>query len=111
MQFTSIFLLASAAIGTNAAPAGEVHARASGVQLARIGTRWQAGWTGTTTASQRFTCSNNGLLVSRSNPDILLSDTPSEKLMITLAEHPELQLCLCSQREHSQRSDQPPERD
>jgi len=63
MQFTSILLLASAAISANAAPAGEIHARASGVKMAKVGNRWQAGWTGATT-SQRYTCSNNGLLVS-----------------------------------------------
>lgn len=63
MQFINILLLASAAMSADAAPAGELHTRASNVKLAKVGNKWQAGWTGATT-SQRYTCSNNGLLVS-----------------------------------------------
>jgi hypothetical protein len=93
MQFINILLLASAAMSADAAPAGELHARASNVKLAKVGNKWQAGWTGATT-SQRYTCSNNGLLVSPLL-DVFWWELCS--LTVMLAEHPELQLCFRTQ--------------
>jgi hypothetical protein len=64
MHFTTILITLATAIGASAAPANELQTRASNIKLAKIAGKWQIGWQGATTV-QQYTCSNNGLLVSR----------------------------------------------
>lgn len=62
MQFSNIFVLATAIAGAAAAPA-PAEAQTGGIQCYKHDGKWHYGWTGAK-PEEKYTCKTGGLIVS-----------------------------------------------